>query len=108
MNYIEIVNDAIQYIESNLHRNLSLEELVSRYYISPTYFHRIFRAVTNHTVKSYILGRKRARDIWVKLIKKRSDKNNGKCKRKSFGTTPSCTFVSLHKDKIIQHLSGRK
>ena len=24
------------------------------------------------------------------------------------GTTPSCTFVSLHKDKIIQHLSGRK
>lgn len=58
MNYIEMVNDAIQYIESNLHRKLSLDELASRYYISPTYFHRIFRAVTNHTVKSYILGRK--------------------------------------------------
>lgn len=58
MNYIEIINDAIQYIESNLYRKLSLVELASRYYISPTYFHRIFRAVTNHTVKSYILKRK--------------------------------------------------
>lgn len=58
MNYIDIVNDAIQYIESNLHRKLSLEELASQYHISPTYFYRIFRAVTNQTVKSYILGRK--------------------------------------------------
>lgn len=58
MNYIEIVNDAIQYIESNLCLKLSLEELASRYYISPTHFYRIFRAVTNQTVKSYILGRK--------------------------------------------------
>ncbi|SFH08874.1 AraC family transcriptional regulator [Desulfotomaculum arcticum] len=58
MNYIEIVNDAIQYIESNLHRKLALEELASRYYISTTYFYRIFHAVTNQTVKSYILGRR--------------------------------------------------
>jgi AraC family transcriptional regulator len=58
MNYIEIINDAIQFIESNLHRKLELEELSSRYYISPMHFYRIFRAVTNQTVKSYILGRK--------------------------------------------------
>jgi len=58
LNYIEIVNDAIQYIESNLHRQACLEELASRYYISPMHFYRIFRAVTNQTVKSYILGRK--------------------------------------------------
>jgi AraC family transcriptional regulator len=58
MNYIEIINDALQCIESNLHRKLSLDELAARYYISPTYFHRIFRAITNQTVKSYILGRK--------------------------------------------------
>lgn len=58
MNYIEIVNDAIQYIESNLHLKLSLEELAARYYFSPMHFHRIFRAVTNRTVKSYILRRK--------------------------------------------------
>ena len=58
MNYIEIVNDAIQYIESNLHRNLSLEELASRYYYSPMHFYRIFQAVTNQTVKSYVLERK--------------------------------------------------
>ena len=58
MRYIEIVNDAIQYIESNLHRQLSLEELAARYYVSPTHFYRIFQALTNQTVKSYILGRK--------------------------------------------------
>jgi len=58
MNYIEIVNDAIQYIESNLHRKLCLEELASRYYIFPMHFYRIFRAVTNQTIKSYILGRR--------------------------------------------------
>jgi len=58
MNYIEITNDAIQYIESNLHRKLCLEELATRYYISPMHFYRIFRAVTNQTVKSYILGRR--------------------------------------------------
>ncbi|WP_042315805.1 AraC family transcriptional regulator [Desulfofarcimen acetoxidans] len=58
MNYIEIVNDVIQYIESNLHPKLCLKELASRYYFSPTHFHHIFRAVTNQTVKSYILGRK--------------------------------------------------
>jgi len=53
-----MVNDAIHYIESNLHRKLCLEELASRYYVSPMHFYRIFRAVTNQTVKSYILGRK--------------------------------------------------
>lgn len=58
MNYIKIINDAIQYIESNLHRNISLPELASRYYISPTHFHHIFQAVTNQTVKSYALRRK--------------------------------------------------
>ena len=39
-------------------RRLTLEELASRYYISPMHFYRIFRAVTNQTIKSYILGRK--------------------------------------------------
>lgn len=58
MNYIEIINDAIQYIEANLHRKLCLKELSSMYYISPMHFYRIFRAVTNQTVRSYILGRK--------------------------------------------------
>ncbi len=55
MDYIEIVNDAIQYIESNLHRKM---ELASLYYISPMHFYRIFRAVINQTIKSYILGRR--------------------------------------------------
>lgn len=58
MNYIELINDAIQYIEANLHRKLCLKELTSMYYISPMHFYRVFRAVTNQTVKSYVIGRK--------------------------------------------------
>ncbi|TEB10411.1 Right origin-binding protein [Pelotomaculum sp. FP] len=58
MHYIGMINDAIQYIEANLHRKLCLKELSAMYYISPMHFYRIFRAVTNQTVKSYVLGRK--------------------------------------------------
>lgn len=58
MNYIEIVYDALQYIESNLHRKLRLEELASLYYLSPIHFYHIFRTVTNQTLKSYILERR--------------------------------------------------
>jgi AraC family transcriptional regulator len=58
MTYTEIISNSIQYIEANLHLDLSLEELAARYYFSPMHFHRIFRAVTNRTPKSYILGRK--------------------------------------------------
>ena len=72
MNYIEMVNDAIQYIESNLDRNMRLEELASRYYISPMYFYRIFRAVTNQTLKSYILGRKLSK---AAIALKNTDRN---------------------------------
>ncbi len=72
MNYIEMVNDAIQYIESNLDRNMRLEELASRYYISPMHFYRIFRAVTNQTLKSYILGRKLSK---AAIALKNTDRN---------------------------------
>ncbi|GBF33143.1 transcriptional regulator [Desulfocucumis palustris] len=72
MNYIEIVNETIQYIESNLHRKLSLEELASRHYISPTHFYRIFRAVTNKTLKSYILERKLSE---AAIALKKADRN---------------------------------
>lgn len=61
MDYVEIVTEAVQYIESNLHRKLSLKDLASRYYISQTHFYRLFRAATNQTVKSYILGRRLSR-----------------------------------------------
>ncbi|MCM3339846.1 AraC family transcriptional regulator [Paenibacillus sp. MER TA 81-3] len=54
MNYIDIVNDAIEYIETNLFQGVQLEELSDRYYMSHTHFYRIFRAVASRTLKEYI------------------------------------------------------
>jgi AraC family transcriptional regulator len=54
MNYFELINDAVNFIENNLARGFSLDELAGRYHVSRFYFHRIFRAVTNKTLKTYL------------------------------------------------------
>lgn len=54
MDYIEIINDSIEYIESNLESPITIDELSGRYYISRYYFYRMFRALTNKTVKEYM------------------------------------------------------
>lgn len=54
MNYIELVNDVLYYIEMNLKRNISIDELCEKYYLSKYYFIRIFKALTNQTIKEYI------------------------------------------------------
>lgn len=58
MNYFTLMNEAIEYIENNLNRNVTVEELSNRYYISKYYFIRIFKALTNQTVKEYISKRR--------------------------------------------------
>jgi AraC family transcriptional regulator len=58
MNLIEIINDSIEYIEKNLEREITLDELAVRYSVSKHYYYRIFRAFTNHTLNKYIKARK--------------------------------------------------
>ncbi len=60
MNYFNLVNEAIAYIEDRLDRNLSVGELAARHHISKFYFTRIFKALTKQNVKEYIDNRKMA------------------------------------------------
>ena len=58
MNYIELMEDALDYIEDNLKNNLSLTQLSSRYGISKYYFSRIFNALTHKKLRDYLYRRK--------------------------------------------------
>jgi len=56
--YLVSVNKAVQFIESNLDQNLTLESVSAIACYSPFHFHRIFKNVTNETLNNYI-SRKR-------------------------------------------------
>ncbi|CAM1344268.1 AraC family transcriptional regulator [Tenacibaculum amylolyticum] len=48
------INKAIQYIESELATDLSLEDVANEAYFSPFHFHRVFKAITKETLHNYI------------------------------------------------------
>ena len=58
MNYIEVINDAIDYIEDNLSANITHTQVAEELFVSPYHFFRVFRAVTNYTVKEYVEKRR--------------------------------------------------
>ena len=49
---------AREYIEANLHRDISLTELAEQVYLNPSYFSRVFRQETGMTPVSYITARR--------------------------------------------------
>ncbi len=53
----EIVRQACQLLDDNLAEPLTLEGLGDRLHISPSYLHRIFKAVTGLTPHQYTLGK---------------------------------------------------
>lgn len=58
MNNIERIKNSLDFIETNLMEKLSLEEIARAVFFSSYHFHRMFRAVTGYTVKSYIRRRR--------------------------------------------------
>jgi AraC family transcriptional regulator len=60
--YISSVNKALQFMDENLDTNLSLETISKVACFSPFHFHRIFKAITNETLNSYI-NRKRIEKV---------------------------------------------
>ncbi|SHE47714.1 AraC family transcriptional regulator [Pedobacter caeni] len=67
--YISSVNKALQFMDENLDTNLSLEMVSKVACFSPYHFHRIFKAITNETLNSYI-NRKRIEKVASVLIRK--------------------------------------
>lgn len=52
--YVNRINRAIDYVNTHVDKNISLEELAAEAFFSPFHFHRIFVAVTGETVKNFI------------------------------------------------------
>ncbi len=60
MNYLKQVQRGIDFIEANLDSDLSLAEVASHAGISCWHYQRIFKALTNETLKGYIRSRRLA------------------------------------------------
>ncbi|MEZ7890507.1 MAG: AraC family transcriptional regulator [Candidatus Wallbacteria bacterium] len=67
MDYIKMVNSAIEYIESNLENDINLEKIAEEICFSPYHFHRIFKAMSGDSVIDY-LRKRRMTQAAVKLI----------------------------------------
>lgn len=60
MNYLMQVQQGIDFIETNLESDLSLQDVANAACISQWHFQRIFKALTNETLKTYIRSRRLA------------------------------------------------
>ncbi len=65
--YIKRINKVLTYVENNLQTDLSLETISQIAFYSPFHLHRLFKAVTNETLNSYII-RKRIEKAAMLLI----------------------------------------
>ena len=61
--YLEQVQRGIDYIEENLDSNIALNEVALAAGISQWHFQRIFKALTNETLKTYIRARRFANSL---------------------------------------------
>lgn len=58
MHYLTQVQKGIEYIEANLDEEISLHDVAKQAGISQWHFQRIFKALTNETLKTYIRSRR--------------------------------------------------
>lgn len=68
--YIKRINTVLTYIDENLGAELSLQTIASIAFYSPFHLHRLFKAVTNETLNTYIT-RKRIERTAIMLIHNR-------------------------------------
>ncbi|MHA7059055.1 AraC family transcriptional regulator [Aquimarina sp. M1] len=68
--YIQRINLALQYIDTHLDGDLSLESVSNIALYSPFHFHRIFKAVIGETLNAYV-KRRRIEKIALELIHKK-------------------------------------
>lgn len=67
LEYIKRINKVLTYIENNLDAELSLKTISGVAFYSPFHLHRLFKAITNETLNSYIT-RKRVEKTAIMLI----------------------------------------
>ena len=65
--YFKRIYEVMDYVEQNLDKNLSLEDLSKMAFYSPFHFHRIFTVVTGETLNAFVI-RKRIERIATELL----------------------------------------
>lgn len=58
MEWINAIQNAIEYIEENITENITSEDTANKVYISPFYFQKGFAMLCGFTVAEYIRNRK--------------------------------------------------
>lgn len=71
-NYIKQINKVIDYIYSNLNKQLSVDELSAQADLSPYHFHRIFSSVVGESLAKYVARRRLERSAALLLSDKDS------------------------------------
>lgn len=56
--YIRRINKALQFVDENLDRDLTLEIVSEIAHYSPFHFHRIFKAITKETLNAYLIRKR--------------------------------------------------
>lgn len=69
--YIQRINDVIDFVEKNLDTDLSLEQLAQKAHYSSFHFHRIFSAVVGETVHEFVLRKRLERIAAILLVDKK-------------------------------------
>lgn len=54
----EIIKNAVKYVREHLNEDLSLEKVSKHFSFSPTYFHNIFKATMNKTLRDFVEERR--------------------------------------------------
>lgn len=53
-----LIGQAVEYIELNLHRNLTAQECAQSVHLSPSYFSSLFKKEMGQTLAQYIIGKR--------------------------------------------------
>ena len=66
--YIKRINYVLDFIEKNLDKDLSLEQLSKKAHYSPYHFHRVFSTVVNEKLNEYVIRKRVERIASVLLV----------------------------------------
>ncbi len=112
MNYLNSVQIAINFIEDNLNQDIQLSDISAQANMSHWHFQRVFKALTNETLKSYVRSRRIANSLDSLFDKKysildvaiasgfESHESYTRAFQKLFGITPS-KYRQTAKSRLI-------
>jgi AraC family transcriptional regulator len=68
--YIKIINKTEDYIEENLHRKITLEDVANNINLSPYHFHRLFTKYSKETLNQFVTRMKMERSAMFLVVNK--------------------------------------